>query len=248
MTTERDADTLSKPADSGRADAKEYLDNCVNALDHIARTARNCRVTSKRLTWIASRAESAINSDDAWRDAPVPQNGASALMRARVRIKELEAALAAQGQGEAEGWRPIETAPKDARILLCREGDECSHAGFWQESVEDGVDYMGADAGFVDVDFQNFCPPRSFGHPGSHYPGRQPTLWMPLPTPPAKPAGVPDGWRLVPVESTSEMDIAGADIAKLRGAELFGRNDAKRVWSAMLAAAPSAPEGGEVGL
>lgn len=60
--------------------------------------------------------------------------------------------------------------------------------------------------------------------------------------PPASPARVPDGWRLVPVESTSEMDIAGADIAKLRGAELFGRNDAKRVWSVMLAAAPSAPE------
>lgn len=74
-------------------DAKEYLDNCVNALDHIARTARNCRVTSKRLTWIASRAESAISGNDDWRDAPVPKNGTSALLRAQARIKELEAEL-----------------------------------------------------------------------------------------------------------------------------------------------------------
>lgn len=81
-------------------------------------------------------------------------------------------------------WMPIETAPRDARILICREGDECSHAGFWQEAVEDGVDYMGADAGFVDVDFQVFFPSRTFGQLASQYEGRQPTLWMPLPQPP----------------------------------------------------------------
>lgn len=73
---------------------KEYLDRCVDALDHIMRTARAARVTSKRLSWIGSRAESAINGNEDWRSAPVPVNGESQLFRARGRIQELEAQLA----------------------------------------------------------------------------------------------------------------------------------------------------------
>lgn len=70
---------------------KEYLDQCVDALDHIMRTARAARVTSKRLSWIGSRAESAINGNEDWRSAPVPVNGEAQLFRARTRIKEIEA-------------------------------------------------------------------------------------------------------------------------------------------------------------
>ena len=84
-------------------------------------------------------------------------------------------------------WQPISTAPRDGIwILICREGDDCSYAGFWQDAIEDGVDYMGEDGGFVEVDFQRFYPSRSFGKMGSRYKGSQPTLWQPLPSPPTR--------------------------------------------------------------
>lgn len=86
------------------SDQKEYLDRCVDALDHIVRTARSSRVTSKRLSWIANRAESAINGDETWRTAPVPVNGESQIFRARARIQEIEAELTALRK-ENEGLR-----------------------------------------------------------------------------------------------------------------------------------------------
>ena len=75
-------------------DSKEYTERCVDALDHIMRTARSARVSSKRLTWIASRAESAINGDERWRTADVPRNGEAMTFRLRARIKELEDQIA----------------------------------------------------------------------------------------------------------------------------------------------------------
>lgn len=59
-------------------------------------------------------------------------------------------------------------------------------------------------------------------------------LSHPAPTPVA----VPDGWVLVPAMSASSMDLAGADAADIEG---FDRFKAETVYSAMLAAAPSAP-------
>ena len=62
--------------------------------------------------------------------------------------------------------------------------DRVSTTGYWIEAEDDGVDYMGADAGFVDVDFQIFSPSRSFGAEKYRNKGSQPTHWMPLPPAP----------------------------------------------------------------
>jgi hypothetical protein len=73
-------------------------------------------------------------------------------------------------------------------ILLGNVGDEdmwpCATVGWWQDAEEDGVDYMGSDAGFVDHTFNHYWPGRSFGNPKYFSEGRQPTHWMPLPEPP----------------------------------------------------------------
>lgn len=86
-------------------------------------------------------------------------------------------------------WQPIETAPMDGtRIIIGRpdvDGDGgVSACGYWLDPLDDGVDYMGNDGGFTDVDYQVFKPSRSFGNDEYRYIGSQPTHWMPLPAPP----------------------------------------------------------------
>lgn len=82
------------------------------------------------------------------------------------------------------GWLPIESAPKDRMIMLGRPADDGSEGislpGFWNEAVEDGVDYMGNDEGFVDCMFQTFYCGRSFGQPSYQNAGFQPTHWREL--------------------------------------------------------------------
>jgi hypothetical protein len=50
---------------------------------------------------------------------------------------------------------------------------------------------------------------------------------------------VPDGWMLVPIESTSEMDRTGRDALLACGNYEATARDAYLCWSEMLAAAPS---------
>lgn len=99
------------------------------------------------------------------------------------RITELQARIAQLEQECA--WQPIETAPIDGtRILLCNN-DSDSAVGFWVPAEDDGVDCMGDDGGFVDIEYQTFKPARSFGMKSHQYEGNQPTHWMPLPKAPA---------------------------------------------------------------
>ena len=88
-------------------------------------------------------------------------------------------------------WNQIETAPKDGtRIILGKvadpenEIDAIVAEGFYIEGLEDGLDYMGYDAGFVDNGWDLFQPARSIGNPAYQNEGNQPTHWMPLPPPP----------------------------------------------------------------
>ncbi len=93
-------------------------------------------------------------------------------------------------RAEAEGWRPIESAPRDgSRIMLGYKPDEDHEFGFvgqgrWWPSDDDGPDNMGHDAGFMDCNFEFFQCGRSFGHPDYMGHGLQPTHWQPLPAPP----------------------------------------------------------------
>lgn len=89
----------------------------------------------------------------------------------------------------AEGWQPIETAPKDKQILLAVIPSEnwpegAVSQGYWQKGWEDSVDDMGCNDGFVDCNHQIFSAPRRFGNPAYRTEGRQPTHWMPLPSAP----------------------------------------------------------------
>lgn len=91
----------------------------------------------------------------------------------------------------ADGWLPIDgDTPRDEfkPIMLGRAGTDefapvCT-TGWWQEAESDGPDSMGANAGFVDGDYQIFKPSRDFGNPKYFYAAVQPTHWRLMPTPP----------------------------------------------------------------
>jgi hypothetical protein len=80
-------------------------------------------------------------------------------------------------------WQPIESAPKNRRILLA--DDYFVGEGYWYEPSADGPDEMGNDGGFADMHHTYFRFPRSFGAEEYRDPkGLQPTHWMPMPSPP----------------------------------------------------------------
>lgn len=66
---------------------KAINEELINALDHIARTARASRTQTRRSRWIVSRAESAIDMNDGWRDLDLPKSLKDCSPR---RIKYLE--------------------------------------------------------------------------------------------------------------------------------------------------------------
>lgn len=91
-------------------------------------------------------------------------------------------------------WKPISSAPKDGSLILLGCPDEgpdgrpaLSLPGYWLKGWGDGPDDMGQDDGWVDVQYTDFYPGRSFGSPDYMCKGSQPTHWMPLPAAPGTP-------------------------------------------------------------
>lgn len=60
----------------------EAFSDCIDALDHIARTCRKSATDTRRLRWIESRAVSAIEGSNDWRELPLPKT------RSRVQLAE----------------------------------------------------------------------------------------------------------------------------------------------------------------
>jgi hypothetical protein len=80
MASDNKALTSGNSSHSGDDDVIKRLVKARDALDHIVRVANMSNTMSKRVYWIASRAESALNGDEKWRNFDYPRN--------RVREKE----------------------------------------------------------------------------------------------------------------------------------------------------------------
>lgn len=66
----------------------DALETCLDALDHIQKTARNGTTFTRRLKWIKARAMSAINGDDSWRDYDIPRNRRKQRVNHRLRLRK----------------------------------------------------------------------------------------------------------------------------------------------------------------
>lgn len=106
----------------------------------------------------------------------------------------IQAYLTANPKPLPVGWPDISSAPRDgSKIILGLvyfdddgELQKMVSEGRWFAGEEDGSDYMGCDAGFLDSGCEGiFYRGRSFGNPEYFSKGRQPTHWQPLPAPPA---------------------------------------------------------------
>lgn len=92
----------------------------------------------------------------------------------------LTAALAVGDEGMWEGWRPIETAPKDGTRIL---GSNVKGVSImqWVDADPPTPDNPGLDAGWLSIDDGGAIPAcPGFGTPEE----MQPAHWMPIPTPP----------------------------------------------------------------
>ena len=88
-----------------------------------------------------------------------------------VKIRRLDKALTAlQEYIERDGWKSIESAPKDERVQLYLSEFDVQHIAKWVQHPETGHESWLIVSGFDDEGNQVLC--------------ENPTHWRPLPTPP----------------------------------------------------------------
>lgn len=90
-------------------------------------------------------------------------------------------AIAALSEAKAGGWQPIETAPKDGRMILVSFGAKGVRAVSWDTPFDDVAD---DDTGLWCVDDDKHGPYPLRGY--SYNSPTAPTAWQPLPAPPAQ--------------------------------------------------------------
>lgn len=88
---------------------------------------------------------------------------------------------------DAQGWRPIETAPKDGRPIIVLTADDMVTDARWDPNV---VNFYKSQKGWASYDPENmqgdWCS--LWLAPGDCrlFCGQTPKAWMPLPPPPTK--------------------------------------------------------------
>jgi hypothetical protein len=77
-------------------------------------------------------------------------------------------------------WQPIETAPRDASILICGGTMD------WDDSWGENIPFTGVTIAEYDNPYKDSPHPWRGGNTGGHdtYYRYNPTHWMPLPSPP----------------------------------------------------------------
>lgn len=65
---------------------KAYIEELVDALDHIMRVAKASRTQTRRLRWIAERARCAIDGGEDWRELDLPKTAELSLRERKMRL------------------------------------------------------------------------------------------------------------------------------------------------------------------
>ncbi len=76
---------------------EEYIEQLVDALDHIKAVANNSRTQTRRLRWISERARCAVEGGEDWKNLVIPpsvENLVAEKIKLKDKVKELEAKIA----------------------------------------------------------------------------------------------------------------------------------------------------------
>ena len=65
---------------------KAYIEELVDAVDHIMRVAKASRTQTRRLRWIAERARCALDGSDDWREMDLPKKAELNLRERKMRL------------------------------------------------------------------------------------------------------------------------------------------------------------------
>lgn len=142
------------------------------------------------------------------------------------------ALTAAQQQGQAVAWRPMESAPRDGTMvrLLVEFTDHATEDAETAPTIGACNDDNVPEDERIGWQFAGWCWDHDHFTEGKG----TPVGWLPM-LDTAPPPSVPDGWALVPKHPTVPMIEAFEAVAQARGNKM----KAHEALSAMLAAAPA---------